>query len=351
MAISVSQLRAEFTSQLVAVYQERIRPTSFLRSFFPTVTAPTKYVSIEVERMGEKIAVDVVRGTEGNRNSFSRSSAKTFLPPIWREYFDATELDLYDRVLGAQGSAQAPLFTSLLNSVADRLGTLQDKIERSKEIQCAQVLQTGIVTMTHGENIDFKRKAGSIVDAGAGQYFANNIDPFKMFEAGATFLRQVGRSGDGTFNAIVGSTALSDLLNNTKFQARQNTMNMVLDSVIMPVRNALGMTFHGTITAGAYKVQLWSYPQFYDDATTGTSTAYIDPKLVVMLPAMPNFVFAHAAVPQLMGEPGQMPVQGEYVFGDFVDQRLASHVFDVQSAAVPIPVAVDQIYTFRGVAA
>lgn len=351
MAISVTQLRAEFTKTLIAVYQERLKPTAFLRSFFPTVTAPTKYVSIEVERMGEKIAVDVVRGTEGNRNSFSRSSEKTYLPPIWREYFDATQLDLYDRVLGAQGNAQAPLFAALLNSVADRIGTLQDKIERAKELQCAQVLQTGIVTLQHGDNIDFKRKNTSIVDAGAGNYFANNVDPFKMFEAGATFLRQVGRSGDGTFNAILGSTALADLLANTKFLARQNTFNMVLDSVIMPVRNALGMTFHGTITAGAYKVQLWAYPQFYDAAADNASTPYIDPKLVVMLPTMPNFKFAHAAVPQLIGEPGQEPIQGEYVVGDYVDRRLATHIFDIQSAAVPIPVAVDQIYTFRGTAA
>lgn len=348
--ISTSDVRALFTKTLIDVYQERIRPTNFLRTFFPSTTSPTKTVAIEVERMGEKIAVDIVRGTEGNRNTFSRSSEKIFLPPIWREYFDATQLDLYDRVLGSQGNANAPLLVALMNDVSERIGTLQDKIERTKELQCADVLLTGIVNIEQGTNIDFKRKAASLVDDGAGQYFANAIDPFKKFENGGDFLRKVGRSGDAIFNAILGSTALSDLLKNAKFLERQNLFNMALDAVVGPVRNNnTGATFHGTITAGSYKVQLWAYPQFYDNAS-GVSTPYIDPEKVIMLPSNPRFKFAHAAVPKLVGQPGELPTQGEYVVGEFIDERKATHDFDIQSAGVAIPVAVDQIYTFKAVA-
>lgn len=351
MAITITEARGRFTKMLIDVYQERIRPTGFLRSFFPTVTSPTKHVSIEVERGFEKIAVDVVRGTEGNRNRFSRSTEKIFEPPLYREYFDATELDLYDRVLGSQGDANERLFVALMNSVADRLGQLQDKEERAIELQCAQVLETGIVTLKHAITVDFKRKAASLVDPGAGNYFADNIDPFAQFEAGCNFLRQVGKSGDGTFNAILGSTALADLLANTKFTARQNLFNMALDAVVGPARNNVGATFHGTITAGSYKVQLWAYPQFYDHATTGVSTPYIDAKKVTMIPSNPRFKTAFGAVPQLIGQPGQMPTQGAFVYGEFMDERNAKHDFDVQTAPLAIPIAVDQIYTFRGVAA
>ena len=44
---------------------------SFLRSFFPVKTTASKYVSIEVQRGTEYAAVDVLRGTDGNRNTFS----------------------------------------------------------------------------------------------------------------------------------------------------------------------------------------------------------------------------------------------------------------------------------------
>lgn len=346
--------RALFTKTLVDVYQQRMRPTSFLRSFFPSTTSPTKNISIEVERNGEFIATDVWRGTEGNRNTWSLSTEKIFTPPIWREYFDATQLDLYDRVLGSQGNANAPLFAALMNKVADRLGLLQDKIERAKEKQCADVLQSGIITIASGTGIDFKRKAASIVDLGAGSgggYFAANSDVFKQFQAGADFLRTVGKSGDTIFNAILGDTALQNLLANTKFTARQNLFNMALDSVAAPQRTATGAAYHGTITAGGYKVQLWSYPQSYDTLVSGvlTPNKYIDNGKVIMLPTNPRFQFAHAAVPQLIGEPGQLPVQGEYIVGEFLDPRKAVHDFDIQSAGIALPVAIDQIYTMTAV--
>lgn len=347
--ISTTDARGLFTKMLIDVYQERIRPTGFLRGFFPTVTEPTKELSIEVERGFEKIAVDVVRGTEGNRNTFSKSTEKIFVPPLYREYFDATQLDLYDRVLGSQGTVNEKLFAALMNRVADRLGLLQDKIERAKELQCAQIIETGIVTIEAGVNIDFKRKAASLVNEGAGQYFADNIDPFKKLEAGCEFQRTVGKSGDAVFNALFGKTAWADFLANTKFLARQDFTNMSLDNVTGPARNGVGAAYHGMVTAGSYKVALWTYPEFYDNAS-GVSTPYLNAKKVVMIPSNPRFKLGHGAVPQLIGQPGQMPTQGEYVVGEFIDERKATHDFDIQSAPLAIPVAVDQIYTFQAVA-
>lgn len=349
--------RALFTKTLVDVYQQRLRPTSFLRTMFPSTTSPSKTISIEVERTGEYIATDVARGTEGNRNSWSISMEKIIEPPLYREYFDATKLDLYDRVLGSQGNNNVPLFTALMNKVADRVSMMQDKIERSKEKQCADVLQTGIITPAVGVQINYKRKAESIVDLGAGLgYFAAGSDIYKQFAAAGEFLRTIGKSPDAVFNAILGDTALGDLLTNTKFLARQNLFSMALDAVLPVQRNSTGAAYHGTITAGAYKFQLWSYPQIYDVRTivdgnvVNTPTKYIDPKLVIVVPTNPRFQFSHAAVPQLVGEPGQPPIQGEYVVGEFLDTRKAVHDFDIQTAGIALPVAVDQIYTMKAVA-
>jgi hypothetical protein len=345
--ISTTDAQGLFTKMIIDVYKQRSTPTSFLRSFFPTVVSPTLELSIEVQRGFEKIAVDVIRGTDGNRNQFTRSSEKIFIPPYYREWFDATQLQLYDRLYGATEINDA-IFAAYINSVADALTDLQSKIERSYELQCAQVFLTGIVSLSAGININFQRKAGSLVDPGAGNYFANNIDPFAQFEAGANFLRQVGKAQGGVFNAILGSTALSDLLANTKFTARQNYFNMALDQVAGPQRGAIGQAFHGIITAGAYKIQLWSYPQFYTDSS-GNNVPYIDPKKVVMVPENPHFKLGFAAVPQLI-TPGSAPKVGAFVFNDYIDARGKAHVFDVESAGVAIPTAVDTIYTFKAVA-
>lgn len=350
-SIPASQARPLFTQALIDVYRERIRPTSFLRSFFPEVYVPTKYVSIEVERMGENVAVDVQRGSEGNRNTYSKSTQKIFDPLYYKEFFDATELDIYDQVLGASGSNNVPLFAEMVRQVADKLEGLQDKIERAKELQCAQVLfNDGVITLKDGTQIDYKRKAGSNVDAGGGNYFADNVDPFAQFKAGCEFIRTEGRSGDAVFNAILGETALTNLLANTKFTARQNLFNMALDQVQGPVRNATGAAFHGIITAGPYKLQLWSYPQFYKHPTTGTITQYVDPKLITIIPANPRFKMANAAVPQLLknGAPQQT---GPYLITNHQTEEPVSDKFIIQNAPLAVPVAIDTIYTFRGVAA
>jgi len=345
--ISTVDARGLFTRNVIDTYMQEISPTSFLRSFFPDSVSPTKLLSIEVVRMGEKIAVDVERGTEGNRNTFSKSTEKTFLPPLYEEYFDMTELDTYDALFNYPTISGAA-YGRLVMDVARKTKALEDKIERAYELQASQVLTTGIVSLNAGINIDFKRKAASLVDPGAGNYFANNIDPFALFQAGGTFLRSVGRSSGYVINAILGETAMADLLLNTKFLARQNQFHMVLDVVAPPQRNSVGAVYHGRISAGPYSVDLWTYPQGYDNAS-GVFTPYIDPKKVIMLPQNPHFIAGFAAVPQLI-DTGAQPFVGKYLVQEFVDTRKAHRIIDIKSAGVMIPTAVDEIYTFKAVA-
>lgn len=348
MNINTTDAQGLYTKMLIDVYKERISPKSFLRSFFPTVESSTLELSIEVQRGFEKTAVDVVRGTEGNRNQWTKTSEKIFIPPYYREYFELTELALYDRLYGATEINDA-VFADYVNDVADKLVQLQEKIERSYELQCSQVLTTGIVTLTHGTNIDYKRKAASIVDLGAGAYWTTGSNnPITFFETACTFLRQKGKAGGAVFNAILGGDAMNALLNNTTFTARQNLFNMSLDGIREPQRNALGASLMGYISAGAYRVNLWVYPEYYDTAA-GVSTPYIAANKVIVLPEAPKFKLGFGAVPQLI-RPNSPAKKGAYVFGEYVDERKTSHIMDIKSAGVAIPVAVDQIYTGQVVA-
>lgn len=343
--IATTDAQGLYTKKIVDVYKERIMPTNFLRSFFSVETTTTKEVSIEVQRGDEYVAVDVVRGTDGNRNQWTKSTEKLFVPPYFREYFDLTQLQLYDRLFGATQIDDA-IFAQLINDTADKVQQQQEKIERAIELNCAQVFLDGIVQLKAGINIDYKRKADSLVDLGAGQYFANNIDPFKKFEAGCQFIRKSGKSPAAVFNAIVGTDALADLMANTQFLARQNLFHMALDQVQGPQRNAAGANFHGIITAGSYKVQLWSYEQYYKDPVTGILTQYWDPKKVAIVPLNPRFKLTFAAVPQLL-KPGQPVRTGAYIISEYTDEKAKTHEIHVESAPLPIPVAVDQIYTFK----
>lgn len=350
MNISFSDAESLFTKKVVAVFADTPRPLSFGRSFFREVETDTKEISIMVQRGTEKIAVDVTRGTEGNRNKFDKSTEKIFVPPYYREFFDLTELDVYDNLL--QSAMVAPaMFGRFIKTVAEKSQVMADAIDRAYEKQCWDVLQTGIVTLNKGTNIDFKRKAGSIVNisgiSGRAWTVANNATttPYADLEAACTFARTEGKTSASVFNAIFGTEALASFLSLPQVQSRNDIKNITLDTISTPQRNAAGGVLHGELTAGSYRIRIWSYPEYYDNAS-GVSTQYVDSKNVIVVPENPAFLLSYAAVPQLI-EPGQMPKKGKFIFDNYKDERNTNHIFDVKSAGVAIPVGVDQIYTMK----
>jgi len=356
-SIPASQARAQFTSDCIAVFMDGLPPTSFLRSFFPSEQAFVRYLSIQVERNYESVAVDVMRGTEGNRNNFSLSTEKVIDPPYYKEWFDLTSIDLYDRLFGST-AIDAGVYSQVVANVARRMVKLREKIERAYEIQCASVLQTGIVTLTNATTINYGRTAASLVANVAGNtWITGTTNPFDNMEDGCTFLREVGKCGGDTFNAIIGKQAMRDLRANDIFKARVNqNLNNNIDQVNAPQRQALGNTYHGTLSCGSYKVNLFTYAQSYDLA--GVATPYWDSKKVTILPETPNFKLGFAAVPQLLKVGSGMPEDSElmplnaqaYVPFESVDNDNETHKLGLKSAGIAIPVAVDQMYTVQVVA-
>jgi len=342
--IPLVDARGLFTKSLVSVYREKISVTSFLRSFFEPIEVMTKEVSIAVQRGTEKVAVDVVTYSDGNRNSFDKSSEKIFIPPFYHEYLTANDHRLYDQVVTALSQGNTTFFAEMTAELAEDLMTLQNKIERAVEVQCSQVLQTGVLTLNSKTDIDFNRKAASIVAYNiANDFSVGTVDPRIVLENGCNFIRQQGKSQGGTYNAILGSEALNELINNTLIKESQDLRNVDLGTIREPQRNSVGGTLHGQLSCGSYKVNLWTYPEFYDNAS-GTSTSYIDAKKVILLPENPKFKLVSAAVPQLI-EDGRVPQNGAYLVQEFMDRKKTAHEVHIKSAQVVIPVAIDQIYT------
>ncbi len=347
--IPVQDAQGLFTKKMIAVYREKISPMSFLRSFFSPIETMTKEVSIAVRRGTEKVAVDVSRFSEGNRNEWSKSTEKMIIPPMYDEYLTANEHMLYDRVITSLSENQTTFFNELTAEIAEETMMLQEKIERAIELQCSQVLETGIVQLNANTNIDFKRKAASLVAHSAATNWATGtVNPYKTLEDGCKFLRNVGKVQGGTFNAILGSQAISDLYNNTIFKERNDLSNISLDTIAEPQRNSVGGTLHGILTVGSYRVRLWTYPEVYDNASS-TSIPYVNEKKVILLPEMPKFKLAYAAVPQLISD-GKVEQKGAYLIQEFIDHKRTAHEIHVKSAPIAIPVAVDQIYTVQVVA-
>lgn len=354
-SIPINQARRRYNEVLVDIHSDFRSPKKFLSSFFKEVETDSRFVSVEVERGLELVASDIIRGAEGNRNTFSRSTVKEFDPPHYREFFDATELAVYDALFGAgEDNISNARFEKFVQTIAQKQQLLVEKIERAVELQCAQVLQTGIVQLNNGINIDYKRKAASKVVANTiGGYWDGAGDPYAQIEQMCDFIRLTGKADTFIFNATMGGLAFNALMKNTVFLQRNDLINIKLDTILTPQRNAAGALLRGELTCGQYTVRLWVYPETYEVVTAGggpdgTPTKetryYLDQKKVVITPEMTKFTIAYAAVPQLVTD-GQKIFKGKYLFADWPDQKKATHEFDVKSCPLAIITAVDQLAT------
>ena len=243
-------------------------------------------------------------------------------------------------------------FGQWMDTVVEKLGMLQDKIERSYELQASQVLETGIVTLNSGDNIDFKRKATSLVALlAAAQWSAGTSNPYDDLENGATEIRTKGKSMGNIFNVILGSDAMNSFLNNTVVKERADIRRISLDAIRLPQKESVGGVLHGEVAAGAYVFRLWTYPEYYD-TEAAANIPYMNTKKVVIMPENPKFVLGFAGVPQLLGKKADVGAgisakRGAYVVGEYLDERNTSHVIEIKSAGIAIPVAVDQLYTVQ----
>jgi len=354
MSIALEQHAAEFTQAIIDVYKEEVPTPSFLRSFFTTVSKPSKFVEIWVQRGTEKIAVDVNRGGGGRRNQFSKESQKVFLAPFYDEYFDATSLDTYDNMVNM--GAPAELVGSTVRNIGEKLQTLRDKINRAKELQASQVFETGVVQLNSGDNIDFKRKATSIVDPGA-YWGTTTTDIESQLIAAGTFLRTDGKSSAKVLNMIMSSTAWIALKKSDYFTKKANYNNVVLLDINMPIADSTGASYHGQITAGSFILNCWTYDETYE-TDAGVDTRYLDANNVIILPATgTRFVMAHAGLPKIIADPARAEfnfinnMAAEFMVYNNIDTKRFAHNFGVMSAPIAVPVSIDRIYTLQAISA
>lgn len=354
MAIPIQQARGIFTEASLGKYNEMVLPPAFFSSFFKPIKTTSKYVSVEVRRGTEKIAVDVLRGTTGRNNQFTRSTERRYMPPFFNEYFDATQLDFYDQIFGGNPNPTVDVISGLAINVADKLILLRNKIDRAKELMAAQVFETGIVTMQNGDNIDFRRKASSMVDVSSTPWDTSTTDIESHLISAGNFIRTDGKNTSKVMNLIMSSDVFIALKKSDYFKDNANYRNVQLIDINTPQVDSRGASYHGQIVAGSYIFNLWTYDEMYVNSN-GDSERYTNSKYVYIVPVEGyEFVYAHAGIPAIISDNSnaEFPefitqVASEYWVNNYIDKQRKSHTFELMSAPLPVPVTVDMIYTMQ----
>lgn len=355
MAITLNQHRENITKAIVAIFTDDAPVRSGLSAFFPKQTYPTKQLAIEVERNRQRIAVDVQRSTDANRNKFSTSAEKIFVPPYYNEAWDFTDSQRYDVTFGRMSAPARGDYRSMITEASRRIATMRKKIERAIELQRAQALQTGIVQLVNGDNIDYKRKALSIVAKGAGdRWNEGTSSPTVDLRIGCEFLREEGLSAGGVVNAVFGRDAFAAFMNNDEVKARADFRRISRLEIGMPqFDNTTGFVFHGQIGTADYAINLWTYNEFYENAA-GNKVRYINEKNVILVPEDFQGETSFASVPAIERDMTNAefpewitPVEADFYLNNWLDKSKKAHWFEIASAPLALPISIDRIYTMQ----
>ncbi len=357
--IPLQNARAVFTTVLANKFEDLIEAPSFLRSFFPDKVHPTKYVTSLARRGTEKIAVDIIRGAKGNHNKMDLFTEKGFLPPYFKELIDVTAMNVYDIPFYANGQFNKVQIAALAEQTAVELNEVKKMVDRAIELQAAQVLETGIVTVSSGDSIDYKRKAAMIeVLAGGDLWDAANVDLLAFFEDKGQLLRTIGKVSGGTdVNVVMGNLAWQAFRTN----ADLNDTNKFYESDIKKGSsrqffNSVGGAYRITLKMGVYNFNIWTYDEVYDLPVTFASTRYLGSKNVVMIPESFKAETSFCQVPKLPDFIRQNPrsnrvfnrlqnrMKGFSLF-DFVNEEDEIYSAGVKAAPLAQLVSVDRVYT------
>jgi hypothetical protein len=276
--------------RLIETYMDEAEAPGFLSGFFrspPENFHNSEKVGIDILRDDEEIAIVVQDLTVGSRaNESTLYVNKEFTPAIFDEEGTITAYNMIKRQPGVD-PFKDPNFGANAVSEAFRIfRKLERKIRRSVELMCAQVLQTGALTMIDSSgtslySLDFLSKSTHKVTVGTVWATDGSTgNPLKDVEDLADVVRQDGKREPTKL--VFGSSALQRFLANAKVQASLDKRVQNLGE-LAPAARGTGAKYYGKIWIGAYMFEIWTYNATYKHPQTGTITRYLDTDKMLML--------------------------------------------------------------------
>ena len=327
-----------------------IKPPSDIgfRQFFKEVTHDKKGYKFYVRKGKKRVSVDRHIYERGQHVRTEDATQVECFPGYFDEYTDYSAFDEYENVVGFADSVDATNYQNLVAKVAETMADSEASFDRAEELMCAQLLQTGIVTLKCGDNLVFPRDAESIIAYNAEHDFSiPSVNPEIKMSQAARFLINKGYYSNGRFIAIMAEDVWIDFKNNPIVQDQAD----LKDASFMNLEtgNTLKQLVpQGLYTAGAHKFNIFTYDAEYDHPVTGVKTKYLDPKAMIVMPEKPDLEFVYCGLPKLVGKQGQREdriIKEKRLYYRHEDERACSIEMGVMSAFMPVLSNVDSVVT------
>lgn len=382
--INQSQASKLMTEGLLEGFSDKAPITSFLESFFPRKKRNGLYVPWGVKRTNRNVATEVPMGTEGDSVKANKTTEKRVKAPYVKVATELTELDAYSSVFSPDKNFNPSQnnVDALVGQILDTIDDIGDMISRFATRQISQFLNTGILNFETVDNIDYRRKAYSgtlaaiTAATGLGIYSVQGGDVATISNTNfidisikvLKFLKIQGKmSGGGNVFGIFGESVVETILNTATIKDRINFRRADLISLKPPKLVNTGGVFHGTMTIGSYNVEIWTYPDGYDDPVSGNYIDFIGDKDVHFFAPSFEGQTAFSDVPHVAGATTTPFTSASVISKKYFDKmkenlpgvvpymvikpEVESHKFGLKARPVVMPFSIDQVASIIGIIA
>jgi hypothetical protein len=348
------------TFRMLKKYQDAAPPQLFLSSLFQTPAEnfhDQEKVTIDIVRNDPRIAVPLPNNSEAGARFVEKTKYVNLeYTPV--RYDTAAQVSSFNSSKRRPGVDPFTDVGMLRDIVAETMGTVKmvdDMTRRGVELQCAQVLTTGAISLTDSAgtvvySCNFSPKGTHFVTPGTAWAADGSAgDPEGDISAIAEVIRRDGKLN--VTQVICGRLAVQRLFANTKIRSNLNLYKANFGTV-EPVTKVHNATFHGRLQLGTEVVEIWSYKETYIHPQTGAQTPFLpDNKVIVRAPdgrldltfgSIPTLLPPDSRLAQFMPSRLSDPMTGlDLSINAYASLNNKNLIVEVGTRALAIPTALD----------
>ena len=293
------------TKRMIEAYVKMSSVIPFLSGFFQSPQRNfhnSEEVEIDIIRDDEELAIAIQDISTGYRfNSDDQYTNKSFAPPILKEAFAINSFKLLKRGYGKDPFQNNDFRVNLIERLMIGMAKIERKIRRTIELQAAQILQDGAVTLVdlNGNemfSINFNPKGTHFVTAGTA-WNAGGATIADDISAISEVIRNDGLEDPDQL--IMGIDAFEAFIKDSDIQDRFDNRRIDLGTIAAAEVRGSGATFRGTVDIGNYRYQVWTYGGRYIDPQTQVKTQYIDPANVIVRSSAARMDATFGSIPNI----------------------------------------------------
>lgn len=293
------------TARMIAAYNQMSTALMFFSGLFqapPQNFHNSEEVEIDIQRDDEDIAIVVQDLSTGYRmNSTDIYTNKAFKPPVLKEAVAINSFDLLKREFGRNPFESPNFRADAMTRIMNGMVKIERKIRRTIELQAAQVLQTGTITLTDISGtalytLNFQPKANHFSTVGT-LWDAGGADPAADIKAISEIIRNDGLADPDQL--IFGCDAWEAFIKNASIVQRFETRRIDQGTIAPMQMRGQGGNFRGVVEIGNYRYDCWSYGGRYKDPQTGVKTQFMDPKKVIVRASTGRLDATFGAIPNI----------------------------------------------------